>query len=61
MLELLSPVSAALGVGEDLGDRAAVLALQPGEQGESLLDLLQRPPPPPPPPSPPPSASRSSR
>ena len=42
MLELLSPGAAALGVGEDLGDRAAVLALQPGEQGKALLDLLQR-------------------
>src|SRR6476646_1812125 len=42
MLELLTPGSAALGVGQDLGDRAAVLALQPGEQGQALLDRLKR-------------------
>ncbi len=37
----LAPGAAALGVRQDLGDRAAVLALQSREQAEALLDLLE--------------------
>ena len=41
LLELVAPRAAALGVREHLGDRAAVLALEPREQRQPLLDLLE--------------------
>ena len=41
-LELVAALAAALGVGEHLGDRAAVLALQARELRQALLDLLER-------------------
>ena len=41
VLELLAARPAALGVSKDVGDRAAVLALQAREQREPLLDLLE--------------------
>ena len=42
-LELGAPARALLGVGEHRGDGAAVLALQPVEQREPLLDLVEAP------------------
>ena len=41
VLELVAARAAALGVGEHVGDRAAVLARQPREHREPLLDLLE--------------------
>jgi hypothetical protein len=43
VLEPLDLGAAALRMGEDRVDRAAVLPLQPVEDVESLLDLLQAP------------------
>ncbi len=40
-LELGAALAAALGVLEHSGDRAAVLALKPVEQGQTLLDGLE--------------------
>ena len=40
VFELVAPGPAAIGVGEHVGDVAAVLALQPGQQGQALLHLL---------------------
>ncbi len=41
VLQLVASLTAALGVPQDLRDRAAVLALEPREQRESLLNLLE--------------------
>ena len=41
VLELVAAGAAALGVAEDVGDRAAVLAFEACEQSEPLLDLLE--------------------
>ena len=41
VLELLDPRPATLGVPEHLLDRTAVLALQPGQERQALLDFLQ--------------------
>src|SRR3954463_12483402 len=40
--QLVAPGAAALGMGQHVGDRAAVLALQAFEHGEALLGVLER-------------------